>query len=138
MTDGTATGTRRGVRLGGERPVDDCIFCRIARGDLPAQVVWESEEVIAFEDVSPQAPVHTLVIPRRHFEHLGDDIPSDVLLEVFAAVPVVAAVKGIADSGYRIVVNNGPESGQTVPHLHVHIMGGAPLSHAMARSIEGC
>ncbi len=113
--------------------MNDCIFCKIVRGEIPVQVVWEDDAVIAFDDASPQSPVHTLVIPKQHFEHLGDGIPPDTLAALFAAVPVVAQVKGVSASGYRVIINNGPDANQTVQHLHVHVMGGQPMSHGMVR-----
>ena len=114
----------------------DCIFCKIVRGEIPALVVYEDDDVLAFDDVSPQSPVHTLVIPKRHFEHLGDGIPRETLAAVFLAVPKVAQLKGVAESGYRVIVNNGPDANQTVQHLHVHVMGGRPMSHGMVRCAD--
>lgn len=114
----------------------DCIFCRIAAGDVPARVVYRDEDVVAFEDTSPQAPVHVLVIPRAHYEHLGDGIPDYVLASLFKAVPKVAAEQGIARSGYRTIVNAGSDAGQTVSHLHVHVLGGRHMSHGMVRFVE--
>lgn len=114
----------------------DCIFCRIASGDIPAALVYEDDTVVAFDDVSPQAPVHTLIIPRVHYVHLGDDVPDTVLAALFAAVPRVAEAKGLADSGYRVIVNSGRDAAQTVQHLHVHVLGGAPMAHGMVRFAE--
>jgi histidine triad (HIT) family protein len=110
---------------------DECIFCRIADGDVPARIVYENEHVVAFEDANPQSPVHVLVIPRKHYANLQDPIPGEILAEVFLAIPRVAEMTGVADSGYRIIANAGPDSNQTVDHLHVHIMGGQPMSHGM-------
>jgi len=116
----------------------DCLFCKIVRGEIPARVVWQDDTVLAFDDVSPQSPVHTLVIPKEHFEHLGDGIPTETLAALFSAVPQVAKVKGVSDSGYRVIINNGLDANQTVGHLHVHVMGGQPMSHGMVRfSDEG-
>lgn len=117
--------------------MQDCIFCRIASGEIPAAVVYEDETVIAFDDVSPQAPVHVLVVPRGHFADLGDGVPADVLAGLFAAVPRVAEAKGLAGRGYRVIVNAGPDAMQTVPHLHVHVMGGARMGHGMVQFAEG-
>jgi len=111
--------------------MEDCLFCRIVRGEIPAAIVYEDEHVIAFDDITPQAPVHTLIIPRVHFTNLSDDIPAEQLAALFSAVPKVAEVKGIAESGYRVIVNNGPDANQTVQHLHVHVIGGRPLAHGM-------
>ena len=111
--------------------MDDCIFCKIAAGDIPASFVYEDEHVVAFDDITPQAPVHTLVIPRRHYTSLQDEVPLEVLAAVFTAVRTVAGIKGVASSGYRVIVNCGPDANQTVPHLHVHVLGGRPMSHGM-------
>jgi histidine triad (HIT) family protein len=111
--------------------MDDCIFCKIARGEITANTVYEDNDVLAFEDLSPQAPVHTLVIPKAHYRNLDDDVPVSVLGAVFSAVAKVARIKGVAESGYRVIVNNGPDANQTVQHLHVHVMGGRPMSHGM-------
>jgi len=113
--------------------MDDCIFCKIVRGEIPARVVYEDDVVLAFDDVSPQAPVHTLVIPKHHCEHLGDDVPTSVLGALFSAVPKVAGLKGVAQSGYRVIVNCGRDANQTVAHLHVHVLGGRAMSHGMVR-----
>lgn len=111
--------------------MDDCLFCRIVRGEIPAKVVYEDAHVIAFDDLAPQAPVHTLIIPRTHYANLNDDIPAPELAAIFSAVKRVAEVKGVKESGYRAIVNSGPDSNQTVKHLHVHVMGGQPLAHGM-------
>ena len=111
--------------------MDDCIFCKIASGEIPSTPVYENDDVMAFDDLSPQAPVHTLVIPKAHYRNLSDDVPADVLAALFSAVAEVARIKGIAESGYRVIVNNGPDANQTVQHLHVHILGGHSMSHGM-------
>ncbi len=108
-----------------------CIFCMIAAGEIPARMVFEDDEILAFDDIAPQAPVHTLVIPKRHFAHMNDDVSLVAMGNLFAAVPRIAEMKGIADSGYRVIVNNGRDANQTVGHLHVHVMGGRPMSHGM-------
>lgn len=113
--------------------MDDCIFCRIAAGDIPAEIVYEDDTVVAFDDVAPQAPVHTLVVPRGHYAHLGDDVPAEVIAGLFAAVPRIAELKGLSERGYRMIVNMGPDAMQTVPHLHVHVIGGASMGHGMVR-----
>lgn len=111
--------------------MDDCIFCMIARGELDARTVYSDDLVIAFDDITPQAPVHTLIIPRRHYADMGDDVPDEVACALFAAAPKVAAIKGVAETGYRVIINNGRDASQTVQHLHVHVMGGVPFSHGM-------
>lgn len=116
--------------------MDSCVFCKIGRGEIPTNPVYEDERIIAFNDLSPQAPVHVLVIPKDHYEHLGDGVPGDTLAALFGAVPEVARRAGIAESGYRVIVNAGRDANQTVPHLHVHVMGGRPMLHEMV-TFEG-
>jgi histidine triad (HIT) family protein len=113
--------------------MEDCIFCRIGRGEIPACVVWQDDEFVAFDDIAPQAPVHVLIIPRAHYEHVGDDVPAEVLGRLCSVVPKVAALKGVAESGYRTIMNTGPDAGQTVPHLHVHVLGGMRMGEGMVR-----
>ena len=109
--------------------MSDCIFCRIAAGEIPADVVGQTDEFVAFNDINPAAPVHVLVIPRRHLVS-PDEIEklapgaSGRLLSFIAAT---ACDAGVADSGYRLVTNAGPDSGQEVQHLHWHILGGRRL-----------
>ena len=116
--------------------MEDCVFCLIASGALPAKVVYEDDAVIAFDDISPQAPVHTLVIPRDHYASMGGGVDEDVLCALFAAVPRVAEAKGVLESGYRVIVNNGTDANQTVEHLHVHVLGGRAMSHGMVAFAE--
>ncbi|HEX9093175.1 MAG TPA: HIT domain-containing protein [Coriobacteriia bacterium] len=111
--------------------MENCIFCMVADHSLDARVIYEDDTVIAFDDITPQAPIHTLIVPKEHYGHMGDGVPADVLCALFAAVPGVAAAKGIAESGYRVIVNNGPDAAQSVHHLHLHVLGGARMSHGM-------
>jgi len=113
--------------------VSDCVFCMIASGAIPATIVWQDEGIVAFADLNPQAPVHILIIPREHYTGMADDVPADVLAALLQAAPRVAEAAGVADSGYRLVVNTGPDAGQTVPHLHMHLLGGAALAEGMVR-----
>lgn len=115
--------------------MDDCIFCGIANEQIPARVVYSDDDVVAFDDIAPQGPVHTLLIPRTHFVNMND-APPDVLCALFSAVPEVARLKGIAESGYRVIVNNGPDASQTVDHLHVHVLGGGRMTHGMVHFAE--
>lgn len=115
----------------------DCIFCMVARGEIPASVVLEDELVLAFDDIAPQAPVHTLIIPKQHYGHMGDEVPAEVRDAVFAMVPRVAEAKGVAESGYRTIVNTGPDAQQSVHHLHVHVLGGARMAAGMVEFEEG-
>jgi len=111
-------------------PAGDCLFCRIARREVPATILFETERVIAFEDIRPKAPVHVLVIPRVHFASL-DEAPegSEGLLgELLVAARRAAREKGVADTGFRVVLNTGPDSGQEVRHIHFHVLGGRRLT----------
>lgn len=116
--------------------MDSCVFCKIVRGEIATDLIYEDHLVAAFKDVAPQAPVHVLVVPKAHHTHLGDGVPEETLVRLFSAVPEVARRSGIADTGYRVIVNAGPDANQTVPHLHVHVMGGRRMSHGMV-AFEG-
>jgi histidine triad (HIT) family protein len=117
--------------------MDDCIFCKIASGEIPTNAILENDEVIAFDDVSPQAPVHSLVIPKAHYVNLSDDVPASTLAALMLAVREVAQIKGVSESGYRVIINNGPDANQMVPHLHVHVIGGRSMSHGMVNFAQG-
>ncbi len=112
------------------RPEGECVFCRIAQGELGSDRVMEDDEVVAFRDLNPQAPTHVLVIPKRHIASLdvADEGDSDLLGRLLLAAKRVAAQEGLSDSGYRVVVNHGADGGQTVYHLHVHVLGGRGLT----------
>jgi histidine triad (HIT) family protein len=105
----------------------DCLFCRIVSGGIPADVVRETEHTIAFRDIEPQAPVHVLVIPRQHHASIGDLAAADPTRagELMAEAAAVAAQEGLTD--FRIVTNTGPQAGQSVFHVHVHVLGGRPM-----------
>ncbi len=106
----------------------ECVFCRIARGESPARVVYEDETVVAFHDRNPKAPVHVLVVPRKHYTNLLELTEDGSLLEgLLRAVKGVARDTGI-ETGFRCVINTGPKAGQTVGHLHIHVMGGRFMS----------
>jgi histidine triad (HIT) family protein len=107
----------------------DCLFCDIAAGKIPSDRVLETPRTIAFRDINPQAPVHVLVIPRQHYADLAAlaEAGDGLLDEIVAQANVVAAAEGIAESGYRVVFNTGPQAGQTVLHAHAHVLGGRPL-----------
>ena len=111
-------------------PSAQCPFCRIVRKETAAKIVFEDERVLAFEDIRPQAPVHILIIPKKHFDSLaGAPEGSEGLLgELLLRAREIAGKKGIASNGYRIVLNTGPESGQQVFHIHFHLLGGRPMS----------
>lgn len=109
---------------------NDCIFCKIVAGQIPSSKIYEDEHVLAFHDINPQAPVHALVIPKKHLasvnELSGED--SAMLGHVFAAIQQVAQMTGTAESGYRVITNTGRDAGQVVFHLHFHLLGGRSLS----------
>ncbi|MDQ2695080.1 MAG: histidine triad nucleotide-binding protein [Pseudomonadota bacterium] len=104
----------------------DCLFCKIAAGGLPAERVYEDDQVLAFRDINPQAPVHVLIIPRRHIATVNDLAPDDAALvgRLYLAARQVAAEQGVADSGYRTLINCNRDAGQDVFHLHLHLLGG--------------
>jgi len=106
----------------------DCIFCKIVRGDIPAQRIYEDESSIAFADINPQAPVHVLLIPRRHIDSLAHAAAEDreLLGHLLASAAKIAAQQNLT-KGYRVVMNTGAEGGQTVDHLHLHILGGRAM-----------
>ena len=104
----------------------DCLFCRIVAGDIPATVVREDELTLAFRDVNPRAPTHVLVIPKAHHADVAalTTASPDALTAVHRAAAAVAEAEGVADSGWRLVFNTGPAAGQSVPHVHGHVLGG--------------
>jgi histidine triad (HIT) family protein len=110
--------------------MSDCIFCRIGSKQIPSRVVLEDDQVLAFDDLNPQAPVHVLVIPKRHIGALKNVQQQDQALlgHLLAAANQVAQKKGIEESGYRVVANTGIDGGQTVFHLHLHVLGGRPMT----------
>ncbi len=115
-------------------PQTDCLFCRIVRGEIPAEVVHDDDDVLAFRDVAPQAPTHVLVIPKRHVACLDDLVPEDdALAGKLVRVGVeVAKAEGLAggpsERGYRLVMNAGPDAGYSVFHVHLHVLGGRKLA----------
>ena len=113
--------------------MENCLFCKIAAGIIPSTKVYEDETVLAFRDIAPQAPTHILVIPKAHIGSVADVTPgnSNVVAHIFEVIPAIAVKEGLTN-GYRVVSNCGPDAGQTVPHLHVHILVGKALSLEMA------
>ena len=107
----------------------DCLFCKILAGDVPAELVYESDEAIAFRDINPQAPSHVLIIPRQHIETINDLGPGDAALvgNLFLVAQQLAKEEGIGENGYRVVMNCNADAGQTVFHLHLHMLGGRQL-----------
>lgn len=109
---------------------DDCLFCRIAAGTIPADLVHESDRLLAFRDINPQAPLHVLVIPREHVAslHAADPTAADLIGEALLLAAEIARGEGVAEAGYRTVINTGDHGGQTVHHLHVHLLAGRSLA----------
>jgi len=108
----------------------DCLFCKIAAKEIPAKLALENEHVVAFHDIHPQAPVHVLVVPRRHIVGIHEAAHEDPALlgQLLLAGRAVAEQTGVAESGYRLVINNGVDAGQSVFHLHLHVLGGRVLA----------
>lgn len=111
----------------------DCIFCKIVAGTIPSEQVYQDEDVTAFRDINPAAPVHVLLVPNRHIASLREMAPEDEPLvgRLFYLARQIAEAQGIADAGYRLIVNTGDDGGQVVYHLHVHLLGGAPMRHPL-------
>ena len=104
-----------------------CIFCRIGRGEIPAQMVMNNKDVVAFKDLNPQAPIHILIIPKKHVASLDDANDPDLLGRMMSLAAAIARQEGIAKSGYRTVINTGKDGGQSVGHLHIHVLGGRAM-----------
>ncbi len=113
--------------------MSDCLFCKIIAGQIPSTKVYEDETVFAFRDIAPQAPTHILVIPKVHLDSVNQVTPenSGIVAHIFEVIPKIAAAEGLT-GGYRVVSNCGADAGQTVPHLHFHILGGKMLALEMA------
>ncbi len=108
----------------------DCIFCQIIAGEVPSEIIYQDEEAIAFRDINPQAPVHLLIIPRKHIPSLAhlSEAESPLIGHMANIANQLAKREGIAESGYRLAINCGEQGGQLVPHLHMHLLGGRRLS----------
>jgi histidine triad (HIT) family protein len=108
----------------------DCLFCKIVAGDIRAEIIYESESAIAFRDINPQAPTHVLIIPRQHIATINDLDEDDgpTVGHLFKAAKEIAAAEGFADDGYRVVMNCNEAAGQTVFHIHLHLLGGRLLT----------
>jgi histidine triad (HIT) family protein len=108
---------------------DNCLFCKIVAGTIPATVVYKDDQVTAFQDIQPQAPVHVLIVPNVHVASTNDLTPEhdDVMGHLMRATQVVAREQGVAESGYRLIVNTGADAMQSVAHIHIHVLGGRRL-----------
>ena len=113
--------------------MSDCLFCKIIKKEIPSNVVYENENVYAFRDIHPQAKYHILVIPKKHVSSVTEiDTGSETLKNIFDAIKEITKQEKIDSTGFRVITNNGPDAGQTVFHLHFHILGGERLSDKMA------
>ena len=114
--------------------MNDCLFCKIAAGEIPSTKVYEDEHVLAFRDIAPQAPVHVLVIPKKHVSDWYDAKDEDdaQLARLMRAAATVAKMEGVVESGFRVVSNCGADAQQTVKHLHLHVLGGREMEGRMA------
>lgn len=108
----------------------DCLFCKISSGDIPAEIIHETDSILAFRDINPQAPTHVLIIPRRHVETINDLDAGDreMIGDLFLAAQEIAGAEGLAERGYRVVMNCNEGAGQSVFHVHLHLLGGRGLA----------
>ena len=113
--------------------MENCLFCKIVKGEIPSTKVYEDDLILAFRDIAPMAPTHILVIPKAHIASVAEltEENAHVVAHIFAVIPQIAKAEGLAN-GYRVVSNCGADAGQTVHHLHFHILGGQPLNIQMA------
>lgn len=113
--------------------MENCLFCKIIAGEIPSTKVYEDDQILAFRDIAPQAPTHILVIPKQHIGSVAEITAENaaVVAHIFAVIPQIAKAEGL-ENGYRVVSNCGADAGQTVHHLHFHILGGAALNIQMA------
>jgi len=107
----------------------DCIFCRIISGEIPSDILYQDEQVVAFRDINPKAPVHLLLVPLKHIESVAElsEDEASIMGHLVTVANRLAREAGISEKGYRLVVNSGPEGGQEVPHLHLHLLGGRQM-----------
>lgn len=111
----------------------DCIFCKIVAGEIPSDIIYQDEDVIAFRDINPLAPTHLLIIPKKHISSLAHlpEAGSSLIGDMVKIANQLAKMEGIAEGGYRLVINCGKQGGQLVPHLHMHLLGGRQLSNSL-------
>lgn len=115
--------------------MEDCLFCKIIKGDISSTKVYEDEFVYAFKDINPEAPVHILVVPKKHIKSMNEieEIDENLIGKIFFAIKKIAKEQGIAEQGYRVISNCGKDAGQTVMHLHFHILGGRKLGEKILK-----
>ena len=108
---------------------NDCLFCKIVSGDVPAEIIYRDDQVLAFRDINPRAPIHVLVIPQKHVDSLASvtEEQRDIMGKIMIVAREIAAAEGLSESGYRAVINVGLDGGQTISHLHLHLLGGRTL-----------
>ncbi len=108
---------------------EDCIFCKIIKGEIPSTKVYEDEEILAFKDINPAAPIHILVIPKKHIESLATmrDGEEKIIAKIYKVINIIAEQQGVKEKGFRVIVNCGKDGGQEVGHLHFHLLAGAKL-----------
>ena len=109
--------------------MEDCLFCKIINKEIPSDIVYEDEDIIAFKDINPAAPIHVLVIPKKHIESINDIAPEDeaVVGKIYTKIKEIAKMQGVDEKGYRVIVNCGKDAGQEVMHLHFHLLAGMHL-----------
>ena len=107
---------------------EDCLFCKIIKGDIPSTIVYEDDRVLAFEDVNPMMPVHTLIVPKTHYDNIADGVSDEDAVALIDAIGKVADIKGIRQSGFRTIINTNDDACQSVHHVHIHILGGAQMN----------
>lgn len=109
--------------------MNDCIFCKIIKKEIPSEIVYENEEILAFKDIAPKAPVHIVVIPKKHIEKITEIEKQDeaVIGRIYSAINQIAREQGIAEDGFRVIINCGENGGQEVKHIHFHLLGGTKL-----------
>ena len=115
--------------------MEDCLFCKIIKGDIPSTQVYEDEFVYAFKDINPEAPVHILVVPKKHIKSMNEieETDENLIGKIFFAIKKIAKEQGVAEQGYRVISNCGKDAGQTVMHLHFHILGGRKLGEKILK-----
>ena len=111
--------------------MENCIFCKLANHEIPTNIVYENERVTAFEDANPVAPVHTLIVPKAHMDNILGLCDPDLMVALKDAIDRVAEIKGVKESGFRLINNCGADAGQTVMHLHIHLIGGVSLGEKL-------
>ena len=109
--------------------MEDCVFCKIIKGEIPSEKVYEDDDILAFKDINPAAPIHVLVIPKKHIANLMEVKPEDssIMAKILEAIKKVAKQLGIEESGFRLISNCGPDSGQEVMHIHFHVLAGKKM-----------